>query len=131
MHFLKNPTIPIEQISLNINIEQIGSIHRDFPGIWAIGLSQFKESFYKVSNSFIKTEFKFDLIEEFRDVLKDNVDLWSYYEKKIPAVMLSSGGFPEHHTFQDKIDLIDFDHLLLSTKFLNSLIIELGNEQKH
>jgi len=127
-YFLKNPPIPVELILLNINIEQIGSKHRDFPGIWAIGSQQFKETFYKVGNSFKETDLKFDPIENFRDALKDNVDLMSYDEKEIPVFMLSSGGFPEHHTIWDKIDLIDFNHLLVSTKFLNSLIIELGNE---
>jgi hypothetical protein len=43
--------------------------------------------------------------------------------------MLSSGGFKDHHTPQDKIDLIDFDHLQFAAKLLYSFIIELGNEQ--
>ena len=128
-HFLKNPPIRIEEISLNINIEQIGSKNRDFPGIWAIGLPEFEESFYKTGNSFIKTDFKFDPTEKYRNALRGNVDLWSYYKKNIPAVMLSSGGFPEHHTIEDKIDLIDFEHLLVAAKYLYSYIIELGNEQ--
>ena len=80
--------------------------------------------------SFIKTDFKFDPIEKYRNALRGDVDLWSYYKKNIPAVMLSSGGFPEHHTPQDKIDLIDFDHLFVAAKFLYSYIIELGNEQQ-
>jgi hypothetical protein len=48
--------------------------------------------------------------------------------KKIPAIMFSSGGFPEHHTTKDKIELIDFDHLLVAANFLHSFIVELGNE---
>ena len=42
--------------------------------------------------------------------------------------MLSSGGFPEHHTTKDKIKLIDFDHLLVAANFLNSFIVEMGNK---
>ena len=128
-HFLDNPPVPIEQIALNINIEQIGSKNRDFPGIWAIGTPQFKESFYKAGNSFIETDFKFDPIEKYKDALDGNVDLWSYYQKEIPAIMLSSGGFSEHHTPEDKIDLIDFEHLLVASNFLYSFICELGNGQ--
>jgi hypothetical protein len=127
MHFLKCPPIPIEQISLNINIEQIGSKNRDFHGIWAIGSPQFKESFYEIGNSFKETDLKFEPVEKYRDMLRDEVDLWSYCQKNIPVIMLSSGGFPEHHTPQDKINLIDFDHLLVAAKFLYSFVIELGN----
>jgi hypothetical protein len=130
MHFLKNPPIPIEQISLNINIEQIGSKNRDVLGVWAIGSPQFKESFYKAGNSFVNADLKYDPIEKYRDALKNNVDLWSYYQKEIPAIMLSSGGFSDHHTTRDKIDLIDFDHLQVAAKLLYSFIIELGNIQQ-
>ena len=126
VHFLKNSPIPIKQISLNINIEQIGSKNRDYPGIWAIGPPQLKESFNKASNSYIETDFKFDPIEKYYNAI-NTCDLWSYCQKEIPAIMLSSGGFPEHHTPQDKINLIDFSHLLVATKFLCSFIIELGN----
>jgi hypothetical protein len=125
-YFLKNPPIPIKQISLNINIEQIGSKNRDYPGIWGIGSPQLKESFNKATNSYIETDFKFELVEKYYDAI-NTCDLWSYCQKGIPAIMLSSGGFPEHHTPQDKINLIDFDHLLVATKFLYSFIIELGN----
>ena len=64
-YFLKNPPIPIKQITLNINIEQIGSKNRDYSGIWGIGPPQFKESFNKANNSYIETDFKFDPIEKF------------------------------------------------------------------
>jgi hypothetical protein len=128
MHFLKNPPIPVEQILLNINIEQIGSKNRDFNGIWAIGTPQFKESFYKAGIYLTETNLKYDPIEKYKDALKD-CDLWTYYQKNIPAIMLSSGGFKEHHTPQDKIDLIDFDHLQVAAKLLYSFIMELGNKQ--
>jgi hypothetical protein len=127
-HLLKNPPIPIETISLNINIEQIGSKHRDFTGIWAIGDAQFEQPFFNLKESFSETELKFDPIEGYKKNLKGKVDLWSYYEKGIPVVMLSSGGFPEHHTIQDKIELIDFEHLCMSSKFLYAFITELDSD---
>ncbi len=126
MYFLKNPPVPVKQISLNINIEQIGSKNRDYPGIWGIGSPQLRKSFKKAGHSYIETDFKFEPIEKYYDAI-NTCDLWSYCQKGIPAIMLSSGGFPEHHTPQDKINLIDFDHLLIATKFLYSFVIELGN----
>ena len=128
-HFLKYPPVQVKQISLNINIEQIGSKNRDFPGVWGIGSPQFKESFYKAGNGFIEADLKFDPIENQSNLLK-YTDCWCYYQSKILVIMLGSGGFPEHHTPQDKIDLIDFDHLLAAAKFLYSFIIELGNVQQ-
>lgn len=129
MHFVRHLPVPKEQISLNINIEQIGSKNRDYPGILGIGSPQFKESFQKASSNYTTyKDFNYELVEKYKDSLKGSVDSWSYYLKGIPIVMLSSGGFPEHHTLQDTIDLIDFDHLCVATDFLNSFIVELGNE---
>lgn len=129
-HFLRRPPIPIDQISLNINIEQIGSKNRNYDGIWGIGNPQFNDVFNDVSNSYPETSFKYDSNESDINMLEGQVDSWNYVENGIPIVMLSSGGFPEHHNYKDKIDLIDFDHLLSASRFLNSLIVELGNEQR-
>lgn len=124
-HFLKYPPVPIEQISLNINIEQIGSKNRDYDGIWGIGLPQFNEVFNDVSILFPETKFKYDSNESFINMLEGQVDSWNYIKKEIPIVMLSSGGFPEHHKPEDKIDL---DHLFVASNFLYSFMFKLGNE---
>lgn len=126
-YFVKNLPIPSDQILLNINIEQIGSIHRDYPGIWAIGDEQFKETFLKTCNPYSNVAFKFENAEAFRDEL-GTCDSWSYLRSGIPVVMLSSGGFSEWHSVKDKIDLIDFNHLLNATKFLYSFVAEIGNK---
>lgn len=130
-HFLRNPPIPIEQISLNINIEQIGSKNRNYKGIWGIGSPQFNNDFSYISSSYQGTNFKYDdLNEEFKNAFRGQVDSWTYIKKGIPAILLSSGGFPEHHKAEDKIELIDFDHLFVASNFLYSFIVELGNEQR-
>jgi len=126
-HFVKHPPIPVEHILLNINIEQVGSKNRTFPGIWAIGSPQFKRAFYESGNFFIGTELKYDSIDAMVDVIS-SCDTYSFYIKKIPSIILGSGGFSEHHTTQDKIDLIDFEHLYKAAKLLHSFIMELGNK---
>ncbi len=129
-HFVRYPPISLKNILLNINIEQIGSKNRDEAGIGGIGLLQFKESFYKAGKSILDKNLKYDLIENCINVLKNSVDLWSFYQIGIPVVMLSSGGFKDHHTPDDKIDLIDFDHLDTAERLLYSFIVELANAQK-
>jgi len=132
-HFIRHPPISLKNILLNINIEQIGSKNRDEPGVGGVGLLQFKETFYKAGNSIVDNYFKYDLIENCINGLKNSVDLWSFYQRGIPVVMLSSGGFKDHHTPEDKIDLIDFDHLDIAGRLLHSFIVELANaqEQEH
>lgn len=83
MHFVKYPPVPIEQISLNINIEQIGSKNRDFPGVWAIGSPPFREPFDEVGKLIAGTELKFDSIDGMVDIIT-GCDTYRFYEKKYP-----------------------------------------------
>ncbi len=56
-----------------------------------------------------------------------NTDSYSFMNENVPSVLLSSGGFDEHHTVLDKIDLIDFEHLRKATVLLDSMVEKLGN----
>lgn len=125
-HFVSQPPVPKEQILLNINIEQIGSKNRSFPGIWAVGEPKFEKPFYRSAQSFNKSELKYDDIKTWIGEII-NTDTGSFYEGQIPSILLSSGGFPEHHSTRDKIDLIDFSHLAKASELLNKLIEELAN----
>lgn len=125
-YFLKNSPIPVESIALNINIEQVGSINREYSGIWIISPNEFMVPFQNASNAYKDVEFVFDFIGDYRSALS-TTDTWSYITRDIPAIMMSSGGFPEYHSPKDKIDLIDYKHLYFASKFLYSFLVELGN----
>ncbi len=126
-HFVNHPPIPLDYILLNINIEQVGSRNRTFPGVWAIGSKRFKNSFYKSGDIFNKSELKYDSINEMAEYIY-STDTESFYRKKIPSVILGSGGFTERHTPQDEIALIDFEHLYKAAQLLNKFIMELANQ---
>lgn len=126
-HFVNHPPIPLDHILLNINIEQIGSKSRTFPGVWAIGSKQFKNSFYKSGHLFNKPELKYDSISKVVEYIYDT-DTENFYRKKIPSVILGSGGFTERHTPQDEIALIDFEHLHKSAHLLHAFIRELADQ---
>ena len=82
----------------------------------------------KIGNFFAGTNLKFDPIEEWVEVIRGS-DTYSFYLKEIPAVILSSGGHSDHHTPEDKINMIEFDHLHVAAKFLYLFIMELANAE--
>ncbi|TDW96070.1 serine hydrolase [Dinghuibacter silviterrae] len=98
--FVDHLPVPKENIRLHINLEQVGSQHRSF-----------QEARFIPADS---------LGEELR-----NTDGYSFTQQHIPSVLLTSGGFPEHHTIRDTIGLIDVDHLQRVTDALSDLIISL------
>jgi len=117
-HFIRHPIIPLKEIAININIEQVGSENRTCSMV-AIGSEQFKEPFVKASrlmddSSYINSAENSDWI--------GNTDSYIYFENKIPSILVGSCGFPEHHKPEDKNDLIDFEHLYKSTQLIHSLL---------
>ncbi|MDO3626707.1 M28 family metallopeptidase [Mucilaginibacter sp. BT774] len=119
--FADHLPIPQRAISMTINLEQLGSKHRSFNGVWALGDPTFKAAFYKARTDFTTKGLQFSPTDSVREVLS-NTDTYSFMKKKIPSLLLGSGGFDEHHTPQDKINLIDFEHLQKVTDLLYHFI---------
>ena len=126
-HFYNHSPIPLNEMIVNINIEQIGSKNRQFPGVLAIGSKKFENDFNEAAFLFNQSEKQYYYIEE-NSNWAESTDTYIFYENNIPSMLIGSGGFPEYHKPEDKIDLIDFEHLYKSKVFLNSLIKEIGDK---
>lgn len=119
LEFVKDPPVPLDSVVMNINVEQIGSRHRDFPGIFAIGPMSRKAPFDAAANRVPDYKTRYEDIKKYLQVVAGS-DSWSFVLDKRPAIILGSGGFREHHTPRDAIDLIDFEQMARAT----SLIID-------
>jgi len=120
-YFMDHPPIPVKNMLMNINLEQVGSKHRSFHGLWALGDPQFQKNFFTSAKMFAGADLKFSVTDSVRDELS-NTDSYSFMKKKVPSILLGSGGFDEHHTQQDKINLIDFPHLQKATQLLYNFL---------
>ena len=127
LHYVTHPAVPHDKVLLNINLEQIGARTRSVDGIWAIGPSSEEATLLSIKEKVKGIEIGFDDIESQVSVISGS-DTLSFYLKQHPAIILGSGGFPEHHQPSDNIDLIDFDHLYRATLFVKAYIEELGNK---
>jgi len=125
-YLMDHPPIPIKNMLMNINLEQVGSRHRSFHGVWAVGDEQFQSGFFALSKTLGHPDLKFSPTDSLRDELS-NTDSYSFMKKKVASLLLSSGGFDEHHTPMDKMDLIDFEHLQKVSRLLNQLIRQIAD----
>ena len=119
---------PLANIAAVVNLEQLGSVHRMSPGVWALGDTVFKQVFFDAGGGgagFSAEELPFSPTDSMREVLM-NTDTYSFMQKQVPSLLLGSGGFSEHHTTMDNIDLIDFDHLQKATTLVYRLIASLA-----
>ena len=115
--FADHLPLPLPEIAAVVNLEQLGSKHRTSPGVWALGDPQFRQAFLDAGAhgaGFSAEELPFSATDSVKEVLM-NTDTYSFMQKKIPSLLLGSGGFSEHHTTMDNIELIDFDHLKKAT----------------
>ena len=125
-YLMEHPPIPVQHMLMNINLEQVGSQHRSFQGVWGLGSPEFKNVFYRSGQVFPEKDLAYSPTDSVQDILS-NTDSYSFMKKGVPSLLLGSGGFPEHHSTSDKIDLIDFGHLRKATLVLITLIRDLGN----
>ncbi|QEC79829.1 M28 family metallopeptidase [Mucilaginibacter ginsenosidivorax] len=119
--FADHLPVPQKDIVMTINLEQLGSKHRSFKGVWALGDPQFKTAFMNAGKNFTTLNLQFSATDSVKEVLR-NTDTYSFINKQIPSLLLGSGGFDEHHTPQDKISLIDFPHLRRATHLLYTFL---------
>jgi Zn-dependent M28 family amino/carboxypeptidase len=120
----------VAELGAAVNLEQLGSKHRTAPGVWALGDPQFKQAFLQAGGhtaGFSAEELPFSPADSVSDVLS-NTDTYSFMHKHIPSLLLGSGGFSEHHTPMDTIELIDFDPLQKATTLVFRLITTLTND---
>jgi len=118
--------VPQSDILMTVNLEQLGSKHRSFGGVWALGDPQFKTAFMKAGKSFAASDLQFSPTDSVKEVLS-NTDTYSFMNKHVPSLLLGSGGFDEHHTPKDKIDLIDLPHLQKVSRLLTRFIRQIAD----
>ncbi|MES2109919.1 MAG: M20/M25/M40 family metallo-hydrolase [Bacteroidota bacterium] len=119
--FADHLPVPQSDILMTVNLEQLGSKHRSFKGVWALGDPQFKTAFMTAGKSFAASDLQFSPTDSVKEVLS-NTDTYSFMNRHIPSLLLGSGGFDEHHTPQDKINLTDFPHLQKATQLLYTFL---------
>ncbi|MES2110194.1 MAG: M28 family peptidase [Bacteroidota bacterium] len=125
-YFTEHPPLPIKNILMNINLEQVGSKHRSERGIWAVATPGFEQDFYSSGKALPAQYLKYSPMDSLLNEVS-NTDTYNFLNKNVPSVLLSSGGFDEHHSPLDKIALIDFPHLRKVALLLNKFIRMVGN----
>jgi Zn-dependent M28 family amino/carboxypeptidase len=127
--FADHLPLALPDVAAVVNLEQLGSMHRTSPGVWALGDTQFRQAFLDAGVSgagFAAGELPFSPTDSVKEVLM-NTDTYSFMQKQIPSLLLGSGAFSEHHTTMDNIDLIDFDHLQKAAMLVFRLVASLAN----
>jgi len=122
-HYLQDPVFPIEQTTLFINIDMVGSGN----SLKVFGADNFPD-FWKAINKTNNKTVGIDLIpEDLNSLERSPLDVDPFYKKKIPCVSFRINEVPEYiHTTKDTVDKLNPDLMRDLVYFISYFIIELS-----
>ncbi len=108
-HWVANPTLPLRQISLVLNMDMIGRVKDRKVEVYGTRSTFGLRSLVSQSNLE-------NLDLEFTWEMKENSDHFSFYERGIPVLMLHSGLHDDYHRPSDDADKINTQGMLDLTR---------------
>jgi hypothetical protein len=128
LYFADHPTVPIDRIVTQLNIDMIGRNRDDKPSegntVYLVGSDRISSELHAVSraaNAALPTPLTLDY--EFNDPsdgesLYTRSDHYSYATKGIPVIFFTTGLHPDYHANTDEVSKIDFDKLAHVVQFV-------------
>lgn len=102
-YFVENPTVPLSQIKLMINMDMVGRMNNE-KHVYMGGAGTFPDGV-----NFMKTLGEsLNLTPIVHAGSVGGSDHVSFYRKNISVLGMHTGGHPQYHTPEDTIDLINF-----------------------
>jgi hypothetical protein len=140
-YFASHPTVPIDSIVANINLDMVGRGRaEDIPGggptyLGVVGSGFLSSDLARVvasTNVRQKTPLaldpKFDLFTTWPgyNSIYTRSDHYSYARQCIPIAFFFTGLHGDYHQRTDEPQYIDYPHLSLITNFIKDVVVELG-----
>jgi len=133
-----HPTVPVENIIANINVDMIGRIDDDYVKkgeknyIYIIGGSIISSAMDSLLTSANAKSTKLNLDMKYNDLNDRNQfyrrsDHWNFGRLGIPFSFFFNGTHPEYHRPGDEISKIVFDEYARRTQLVYAYTIELAN----
>lgn len=123
-HWAANPTFPLAQVRLAINLDMVGRLRQDkielYGGRTSAGLRR------AVSMSNAAT----NLLCDFSWTMREDSDHYSFYKRGLPVLMFHTGLHGDYHRPSDDAEKLDFDGMQRVTQLLFGLVRQLADEPR-
>jgi hypothetical protein len=123
-HFVEHPTVALRNIVFALSLDMIGRVENDQFVLWGAGTATGFRELTTRHNTLP------DLKLEFREFTLPLSDHYPFYTKQIPAVLPSSGIFPELHRPTDDVELINPQGMRRAAQLVFGLVHELANRDE-
>jgi len=120
-YFAGNPTVNLDQVTATVNVDMIGRAVDNQLIVWGTGTAAAWPEILTAANA--GPALNLDL-RPFTLPLSDHVP---FFSRKIPAVLVCTGMFPELHKTTDDVELLNADGMRRITQLLQAAVCELAN----
>ena len=122
-HFIANPTIPLDQIKLAINMDMVGRLRNNELTIYGTRTWSGARSFIANVNSVSINNQPFNIIFDWE--IKANSDHHPFYENGIPYLMPHTGLHDDYHRPRDDAHKINSQGIQSVAKFTYRMLLEI------
>ena len=141
-YFTANPTVPMDSVVAQINIDMIGRGRAgDLPGggpdyVGVVGsffdskdLGETVQSVNKKESHPLKFDYRYDdsLSWSGYNNIYGRSDHFNYARQGVPIAFFFTGLHGDYHQLSDEPEFIDYPHYALIANYLKDLVVEVGN----
>ncbi len=123
-HWVARPTVPIENVVIEINLDMIGRLRNEKLKIFGTRTGYG----WRRLISFQNTEEALKL--DFRWTLLPNSDHYPFFKRNIPALLLHTGLHDQYHSPRDDAELINNPGIRRVSRLLFAMVYELADGEQ-
>lgn len=104
-HWVSRPTVPLASVKFAFNFDMLGRLRDRTLEVYGVRTAAGLRRLLSEENSDADLALKFDWTQ------RDDSDHWSFYQRRIPYLMLHTGLHDEYHRPSDDVNLINVEGL--------------------
>lgn len=129
-YYADNPTVPIESIVANVNLDMIGRNHPDSVVVIGQTYSSLGSLLHRVNerHADLRMTVSDDLWPEQRFFFRS--DHFNFARREVPAIFFFTGTHEDYHRPSDTVDRIDLDKITRITHLIFHYGLAIANEEQ-
>jgi len=120
-HWLKHPTVPLENVRLMINCDMVGRLRNDVLVAYGTRTAAGLRQHLAEANRDNALKFNFDWRQ------RSDSDHWPFFQRGIPYLLLHTGDHDDYHRPSDDADKINFEGLETISRLLFDLTRQIAD----
>lgn len=123
-HWLRHPTVPLEQVVMAVNLDMIGRLRQDRLEVYGIRTA------YGMRRLLAHANRHTGLTLEYSWELRNDSDHYPFYEQGIPTLMLHTGLHPDYHRPSDDVETLNLEGMQRVTRLLAALLYTVDGQRE-